>query len=183
VGGRRARRGHRRAETGGRIIFDLARRDAQQKLIAHRGQFLLPWQFPRSFVFITAGIACALQVAGDAMHFKIHGSTAHDGDATLCSTCTHSTIIRGQARNEEIITCNRSIRSSMRITFRVTSCSDYNDARLPSMYELTEKAWILRRGSKRRAAGFIHGRDLKIEELSEAVSECDAGFVDEDHDL
>jgi hypothetical protein len=89
-------------------------------------------------------------------------------------------IIRGRSRDEEIIACNRSIRSSFRITFPVTSCSDYTDGRLPSMYQLMENAWILRKGSKRRAAGFIHGRELKIEELSEIMSECEAGCADDD---
>lgn len=114
------------------------------------------------------------------MHLKIHRGTVPHSNETLCATCSYSTIIRGRSLDEEIIACNRPIRVSLRITFRVTSCSDYVDGRLPSMYQLTENAWILRKGSKRRAAGFVHGRDLKVEELSEAVSECESGHF-EDH--
>ena len=107
------------------------------------------------------------------MRLKIRGGTMSHSDETLCSTCTHSTIIRGRTLDEEIINCNRAIHVAVRIPFRVTSCSDYTDARLPSMYQLTENAWILRKGSKRRAAGFVHGRDMKVEELSEVVAECE----------
>ena len=107
------------------------------------------------------------------MTLKIRGGTMPHGDETLCATCTHSSIIRGRTLDEEIINCNRTIHATLRIPFKVTTCSDYTDGRLPSMYQLMENAWILRKGSKRRAAGFIHGRDMKVEELSEAISECE----------
>ena len=109
------------------------------------------------------------------MRVKIQGGTMCHGEETLCATCVHSTIIRGRKLDEEIVNCNgRGLRVGFRITFRVTSCSDYTDARLPSMMQLMENAWVLRRGSKRRPAGFVHGRDLQAEEIYRFASEADS---------
>ena len=104
------------------------------------------------------------------MRVKVYGGTMSDSGETLCSTCSRSTITRGRSLDEEIIDCHIIGLGSRRITFRVISCSGYNDARLPSMMELLENAWVLRRGSKRRPAGFIHGRDLREEELSALIT-------------
>lgn len=107
------------------------------------------------------------------MNLKIHGGTVCHSEDTLCATCIYSTIIRGRRLDEEIIKCNgRGIRGALLITFRVTSCSDYTDARLPSMMQLMENAWVLRRGRKSRPAGFVHGRDLRVEELDELIMEA-----------
>ena len=65
----------------------------------------------------------------------------------------------------------------LRITFRVTSCSDYTDSRLPSVMEMMENAWVLRKGSKRRPAGVIHGKDLRADEMVQMMSE---GELEED---
>ena len=58
----------------------------------------------------------------------------------------------------------------VQITFKVTFCSDYSDARLPSYMEMMQDAWILRPGSKRRPAGFVRGSDLQDEELFDVRS-------------
>ena len=94
------------------------------------------------------------------MRFKVYGGMT-DGGETLCSTCSRSIITRGRGRDEEIVDCHIIGQRSRRITFRVLCCSSYNDARLPSLGELLENAWVLRRGTKRQPAGFIHARDLR----------------------
>lgn len=116
----------------------------------------------------------------EGMRIKIHGGTTTDGDETKCSTCTHSTIIRGRSLDEEIVDCHLLGGGLRRITFRVTSCSDYVDSRLPSLMQLMENAFVLRRGSKRRPAGFIHSKDLRSEEMAALVS--GDGFDDDDDD-
>lgn len=107
------------------------------------------------------------------MHVKVYGGTMSHSDETLCSTCSHSTITRGRSLDEEIIDCHLIGMGQRRITFRVTSCSAYVDARLPTMMQLMENAWVLRRGSKQRPAGFIHGKDLRIEEIADLMSAAD----------
>jgi hypothetical protein len=103
------------------------------------------------------------------MRLKVYGDSANQ--TTLCATCTHSRIIRGRSTSEEIIDCRVIGHGHRRITFRVTSCSEYVDSRLPPIMELMENAWVLRRGSKRRPAGFIHGKDLRAEEMIQMMSE------------
>jgi hypothetical protein len=105
------------------------------------------------------------------MKLKVYGGTTCHSEETLCVTCTHSRIIRGRSLDEEIIDCRVIGYGHRRITFRVTSCSEYVDSRLPSIMELMENAWVLRRGSKRRPAGFVHGRDLRAEEAIQMMSE------------
>jgi hypothetical protein len=101
-------------------------------------------------------------------------------DETLCSTCSRSTITRGRSLDEEIIDCHIFGVGPRRITFRVTSCSAYADARLPTMMQLMTNAWVLRGGTKRRPAGFIHGRDLRSEELATLMAEADLAAADDD---
>ena len=100
------------------------------------------------------------------MRLKIHNGTPLNGDDSLCTSCRHSTIIRGRTLDEEIVHCHAASMRTTRVTFKVTSCSAYSDRRLPSVLELMEHAWILQRGSKRRSAGFIRASDLREEEMA-----------------
>lgn len=104
------------------------------------------------------------------MRVKIRGGTVSHSDGTLCSTCNRSTIIRGRRFDEEIVDCHVIGLGHRRITFPVASCSAYSDARLPSMLQLLENAWVLGSGTKRRTAGFVHGKELQQEELMELMT-------------
>lgn len=105
------------------------------------------------------------------MQVKVRNGTVADGECSLCNTCRHSTIIRGRTLDEEIVQCQATPMTTTRIRFKVTSCSAYNDERLPSYLQLMEQAWILQPGSKRRAAGFIRGRDLREDEIRTVMEE------------
>jgi hypothetical protein len=99
------------------------------------------------------------------MLIKIHrGTPLNDGEA-LCDTCAHARTIRGRRLEEEIVFCDAVPMQTIRITFKVTSCSNYLDDREPSYHELLEHAWILRPASRHRPAGFIRAGDLKGEEV------------------
>jgi len=105
------------------------------------------------------------------MRVKVDGGTPrHDGES-LCDTCRWSRIIRGRTLDEEIVHCDASHMTPLRITFKVTSCSDYTDSRLPSYHELVQQAWILRPGTKRRAAGFVRGSELKDREIEHILTD------------
>jgi hypothetical protein len=100
------------------------------------------------------------------MRVKVYdGTPAHD-EGSLCNTCRYSTIIRGTTLDEEIVQCTAGVVHGVRITFKVTSCTEYLDDRLPSYGELFEKAWILQPASKKRAAGFVRSSDLPDEEVT-----------------
>jgi hypothetical protein len=103
------------------------------------------------------------------MRVRVEGGTPLHAGESLCETCRWSRIIRGRTLDEEIVHCDASHMVPMRITFKVTSCSDYSDTRVPSYHELVQRAWILRPGTKRRQAGFVRGSDLGYRELAEVM--------------
>lgn len=115
--------------------------------------------------------ACNTARGRRAVQFKVRNGTPVGGGGSLCQTCRHSTIIRGQAMDEEIVQCQAAPMTTTRIRFKVTSCSSYNDERLPSYLQLMEQAWILQPGSRRREAGFIRARELREEEIRSVMEE------------
>jgi hypothetical protein len=106
-----------------------------------------------------------------SMRVKVHNGTVSDGGSALCASCRHATIIRGRTLDEEIVQCHSGPMTSIQVRFKVTSCSAYDDERLPTYMQLMEDAWILQPGSKRRPAGFIRSRDLRYEELQGVMKE------------
>jgi hypothetical protein len=98
------------------------------------------------------------------MLIKVNGGTPVNGDESLCETCVHSRITRGRRLDEELVLCDSAPMQSIRITFKVTSCTDYMDAREPSYHELLERAWILKPASTRRPAGFVRASELRYDE-------------------
>ena len=104
------------------------------------------------------------------MRVKVHGGTVQHGDSSLCNTCCHSKIIRGETLNERIVECTASAMSTLIIPFRVTSCNTYHDSRGPSYMDLVRMAWILTpHGTKKRPAGFVRGEDLTPGELDKVL--------------
>jgi hypothetical protein len=100
------------------------------------------------------------------MRIKVHGGTPAQGDSSLCDTCRHSRIIRGRRLDEEIVLCDASHSGKTRITFKVTSCSDYIDHNVIGYFELLQQAWILQPASRQRRAGFVRATDLRDEEFA-----------------
>lgn len=105
------------------------------------------------------------------MRVRIDGGTPRHHGESLCESCRWSRIIRGRTLDEEVVHCDASHTSPMRITFKVTSCSDYTDTRVPSYHELVQQAWILRPATKRRRAGFVRGSDLGYREFADVMSD------------
>ena len=98
---------------------------------------------------------------GVVMLIKINGGTLINGDKSLCETCVHSRITKGRRLEKELVLCEAGSMQSIRITFKVTSCTQYMDA---SYHELLERAWILKPGSTRRPAGFVRASELRYDE-------------------
>ena len=66
--------------------------------------------------------------------------------------------------------CEASHITTTRITFKVTSCSEYSDHRQPTYFELMQHAWILQPASRKRRAGFVRASELRNEEFSRCMS-------------
>jgi len=105
------------------------------------------------------------------MLIKVYrGTSVQEGDS-LCDTCRHARIVRGRRLDEQIVFCDAMPMHTVRITFKVTSCTDYADDREPSYHELFEKAWILTPASRRRAAGFVRASDLRQDEITKYLND------------
>ena len=104
-------------------------------------------------------------VEQQTMLTKVYGGTGLLEGSSLCDTCRHARIVRGRRLEDEIVFCDASPMHSVRITFKVTSCTDYHDSRETCYGEFLEKAWILLPRSKRRTAGFVRAADLDVEEV------------------
>lgn len=51
-----------------------------------------------------------------------------------------------------------------RVTFKVTSCSEYLDRRHASLWHMEDIAWVLRTDPKRNTIGFVRAKDLRPKE-------------------
>jgi hypothetical protein len=105
------------------------------------------------------------------MIIKVHKGTVLHTGRSLCDTCRHATITRGQRLEDEIVRCEAQPMTTVLIRFKVTECSAYIDDRLPTYGQLLEQAWILKPTSGRRPAGFVRSSDLREHELHELMSE------------
>jgi hypothetical protein len=110
------------------------------------------------------------------MRIKIYGGTPQHSGPSLCTSCTFSLITRGQTPAETLVECRVSMMDARFIPFKVTSCTGYHDATLPSYAEMVRIAWILNpNGKKRRAAGFVRGKDLTDSEFRQVMTDGPRG--------
>jgi hypothetical protein len=105
------------------------------------------------------------------MRIKVYDGTTTNSGSSLCGTCRHATITRGRRLDEELVQCQAIPMTITRITFKVTSCSSYNDVRQPTYLEMLEDAWILQPASKKRPAGFVRASELRERELRSILAD------------
>jgi hypothetical protein len=106
------------------------------------------------------------------MLIKVHKGTPAASGPSLCETCRNSTITRGPRLEDEMVRCEAlPMTTPVLIRFKVTECSAYIDARLPTYAQLLEQAWILRPTSGRRLAGFVRSSELRDDEFRQLLSE------------
>jgi hypothetical protein len=99
------------------------------------------------------------------MRIVVDRGTPTTHSESLCDTCRHSQIVRGRRLDEELVFCDMPTRSAQ-ITFKVTSCTHYDDQRHASYMQLVHQAWILRTSSRDRAVGFVPATELDDTELA-----------------
>ena len=97
------------------------------------------------------------------MRIKVYGGTVPNDRDSLCATCRYSRITRGRRIDEEIVFCDASHIGVARITFKVTSCSEYSDQSQPTCFELMQQAWILQPASRKQPAGRLRDAGCRIQ--------------------
>jgi hypothetical protein len=95
------------------------------------------------------------------MRINVRGGTARDDDPSLCLTCRFGKVAHGVTLTEHIVYCSQL---ESRITFKVTSCSEYLDRGHPSLWHMEDIAWILRTNARRQTIGFVRAKDLRPKE-------------------
>lgn len=97
-----------------------------------------------------------------SLSIKISGGTPKVGKS-LCVTCKHAQIVRGQ-NMEEHIECGDGIFAGNRgrVPFRVAECSGYLPANMPTLYEMKAIAWNIE-ARKRGPVGFEMPEDGEME--------------------
>jgi hypothetical protein len=80
-------------------------------------------------------------------------------------------ITRGQTLDEEIVWCQATPTSLLRVTFKVTSCTEYMNEKDRTYFEMLQEAWILQPGSKKRPAGFVKASELRQDEVEKIVAQ------------
>ncbi len=90
---------------------------------------------------------------------------------SLCNSCYWAHIQRGFAESEEVILC-AFLRPARLVPFKVSTCTDYNDKRVPSRSDMEQIAWIIRTKDVNRQVGFT-----KVEEEEETEKEDEPEIV------
>ena len=110
---------------------------------------------------------------------KVYGGTPV-GSESRCDTCSHARIIQGYAESERIVFCD-AMYDPIRIPFKVSQCSDYEDKRLPTMEAMESVAWFLRTKSAGNVAGFVSASEMKV--LCERGEEPEAARAGREADV
>jgi hypothetical protein len=87
---------------------------------------------------------------------KVINGTPNHSEATICATCRNSAVVQGHRLTDYRIFC-RAITGytrSAELTSAVTTCTLYDDARMPSRYDLEQIAWVITTSPSRRV-GFL----------------------------
>ena len=83
---------------------------------------------------------------------RVQGGTPNRTES-LCDSCYWAHIQKGYAESEEVVIC-AFLRAARLIPFRVRTCTDYSDKRIPTKRDMEEIAWIIRTKDVNRRVGF-----------------------------
>lgn len=83
----------------------------------------------------------------------------------LCPTCRHAQYIQGLSLSQRILFCDRI---GKRMEFEAQECSQYDDKRLPSKWDMEEIAWVFVTNHKNKQIGFVSAKEFRqIQQQSE----------------
>jgi len=93
---------------------------------------------------------------------KVNGGTPIHSIENLCVTCSCCQHVRGTQFTQELLLCHTRGNSPPRqITWKVTSCNDYEDKRMPQLWQMEKVAWRFSVDHKRKKAGFLTPAEWK----------------------
>ncbi|SRR5260221_298578 len=105
--------------------------------------------------------------------FKMKGATARFDEPSLCLSCKHAILVRGEKLSQEYVECEALYSHMSPIRTKITSCSAHIDKNHPSLRELEDMAWVLRTDNRTRKIGFVPSKDLKAPERYKLSNDYD----------
>jgi hypothetical protein len=107
------------------------------------------------------------------VRIKVQGGTASSSEPSLCLTCRHATVVRGDRESEIHIGCNEisfGRRGADTVPFsKVTQCGIYSNKAEVSLGEMKDTAWILVTDRARTTIGFKPAREWNKENKHEEI--------------
>jgi hypothetical protein len=88
------------------------------------------------------------------LQIKIHGETPKSGKS-LCRTCKHATLVKGQ-NCQEVIFCSGPFSGDAGmgpVPFKIASCGSYHPVNMPYLHEMQDIAWEVK-ARRRGPVGF-----------------------------
>lgn len=100
-----------------------------------------------------------------SLQIRVHGGTPKSGKS-ICHTCKHAKIVRGQNCEERIICsaglwANSMISAMGVVRFRVAECGSYHPSNMPWKHEMEEMAWMIE-ARRRGPSGFQSNEPLEV---------------------
>ena len=89
------------------------------------------------------------------MKIKVDKGTPLHAARSLCETCSHSTIVKGEKLDEEVVVCHQIGMNGQRITFKVTECNSWEQKHRVRVSEMAKIAWIINTDTKVGPIGFM----------------------------
>jgi len=87
---------------------------------------------------------------------KVHAGTANESQPTMCESCRSAMVVRTGRPSDDHIRCSAMGGPSgpRVVRYFVSSCSLYDDKRMPSRWDMEQIAWVLTT-SPNRKVGFL----------------------------
>ncbi len=77
----------------------------------------------------------------------------------LCRTCRHAQYMQGSSLSQRILLCDRI--GAPPLSFESMECSQYDDKRLPTQYDMEQIAWVFVTNSKTKQIGFVSAKEYQ----------------------
>lgn len=89
------------------------------------------------------------------MPIKVVQGTPNFSEPSLCLSCRCAQNVTGLRQNDSFTLCRMHGMDAIRIQQPVVTCSEYDDRRLPQLWQLEKIAWRFSIDDRKKTAGFI----------------------------
>lgn len=108
------------------------------------------------------------------MVLKIKDGTR--GSTGLCSTCSHSQIIKGSSDSQELTLCRvMNAYNGGTVPFKVVECNEFADKSKPSLRDMREVAWVLST-NKQKKYGFQTPKEWRKNKEEDGLDDINTNY-------